>query len=138
MYKNCKLNGTQVNYFGELSPALNMAAVTRTHVIRNGLFLVDKWDPEKEGTKQLHEINIENKMECMKRIADIANLGNEMGKLNRGKNISATQISNNDISWDANFAMLVEYVGENFRLPCQRNGPTAVNDKNKIGEVVQY
>ena len=131
MYKNCKLNGTQVNYFGELSPALNMAAVTRTHVIRND-------ETEKEGTKQLHEINIENKMECMKRIADIANLGNEMGKLNRGKNISATQISNNDISWDANFAMLVEYVGENFRLPCQRNGPTAVNDKNKIGEVVQY
>jgi hypothetical protein len=131
MYKNCKLNGTQVNYFGELSPALNMAAVTRTHVIRND-------ETEKEGTKQLHEIKIENKMECMKRIADIANLGNEMGKLNRGKNISATQISNNDISWDANFAMLVEYVGENFRLPCQRNGPTAVNDKNKIGEVVQY
>jgi hypothetical protein len=130
-YKNCKLNGTQVNYFGELSPALNMAAVTRTHVIRND-------ETEKEGTKQLHEIKIENKMECMKRIADIANLGNEMGKLNRGKNISATQISNNDISWDANFAMLVEYVGENFRLPCQRNGPTAVNDKNKIGEVVQY
>ena len=131
MYKNCKLNGTQVNYFGELSPALNMATVTRTHVIRND-------ETEKEGTKQLHEINIENKMECMKRIADIANLGNEMGKLNRGKNISATQISNNDISWDANFAMLVEYVGENFRLSCQRNGPTAVNDKNKIGEVVQY
>ena len=83
MYKNCKLNGTQVNYFGELSPALNMATVTITHVIRND-------ETEKEGTKQLHEINIENKMECMKRIADIANLGNEMGKLNRGKNISAT------------------------------------------------
>jgi hypothetical protein len=138
MYKNCKLNGTQVNYFGELSPALNMAAVTRTHVIRNGLFLVDKWDPEKEGTKQLHEINIENKMECMKRIADIANLGNEMGKLNRGKNISATQISNNDISWDANFAMLVEYVGENFRLPSRVDGPTVVNGKQKLGVWYNY
>ena len=41
--------------------SLNMAAVTGTHVIRNGLFLVDKWDPEKEGIKQLHEINIESK-----------------------------------------------------------------------------
>ncbi len=41
-----------------------MAAVTGTHVILNGLFLIDnKWDPAKEGTKQLHEINIENKVE---------------------------------------------------------------------------
>jgi hypothetical protein len=39
----------------------NINALTGTHVIRNGLFLVDKWDPAKEGTKQLHEINIENK-----------------------------------------------------------------------------
>jgi hypothetical protein len=70
----------------------------------------------KEGTKQLHEINIENKLECMKRIADIVNLGNDMGELNRGKNISTTQISNNDISWDANFAMLVEYVGKNLLM----------------------
>ena len=45
---------------GDLS---NMTALTGTHVIRNCLFLVDKWDREKEGTKQLHEINIENKME---------------------------------------------------------------------------
>ena len=74
---------------------LNLTGTTGMHVIRNGLFLVDK---------------------CMKRIADIANLGNDMGELNRGKNISATQISNNDISWDANFAMLVEYVGENLLM----------------------
>jgi hypothetical protein len=47
-------------------------SLTGTHVIRNGLFLIDKWDPAKEETKQLHEINIENKMECMKRIANIA------------------------------------------------------------------
>ena len=95
---------------------LTLTGTTGTHVIRNGLFLVDKWDPVKEGTKQLHEINIENKVECMKRIADIANLGNDMGELNRGNNISAMQISNNDISWDANFAMLVEYVGENLLM----------------------
>jgi hypothetical protein len=37
----------------------------------------------KEGTKQLHEINIENKMEFTKRIGDIANLGKDMSKLNR-------------------------------------------------------
>ena len=54
-----------------------------THVIKNGLFLIDKWDPMKEGTKQLHEINIENKMEFMKRIGDIANLGKDMSELNR-------------------------------------------------------
>jgi hypothetical protein len=95
---------------------LTLTGTTGTHVIRNGLFLVDKWDPVKEGTKQLHEINIENKLECMKRIADIVNLGNDMGELNRGKNISTTQISNNDISWDANFAMLVEYVGKNLLM----------------------
>jgi len=96
-----------------------MTALTGTHVIRNGLFLVDKWDPEKEGTKQLHEINIENKMESLKRIAEIANLSLDMSEVIRGKKITATQISNNDINWNANFAMLVEYVGENFKLPKQ-------------------
>ena len=103
-----------------------MAEMTGTHMIRNGLFLVDKWDPAKEGTKQLHEINIENKMESLKRIADIANLSLDMSEVIRGKNTSATKISNNDISWDANFAMLVEYVGENFKLPDQR--------KSKLGK----
>ena len=104
----------------------NMTALTGTHVIRNGLFLVDKWDPEKEGTKLLHEINIENKMESLKRIADIANLSLDMSAVIRGKNSSATKISNNDISCDANFAMLVEYVGENFKLHDQR--------KSKLGK----
>jgi len=56
----------------------NMTALTGMHVIRNGLFLIDKWDPEKEGTKLLHDINIENKMESLKRIADIANLSLDM------------------------------------------------------------
>ncbi len=107
--------------------------MTGTHVIRNGLFLVDKWDPMKAGTKQLHEINIENKVECMKRIADIANLSLDMSELTHRENITATKISNNDISWDANIVMLVEYVGENFKLPCQRDGPTAVNGKTKLG-----
>ena len=110
-----------------------MAAVTGTHVFRNGLFLVDKWDPAKEGTKQLHEINIENKVESLKRIADIANLSLDMSELTRREKITATQISNNDISWDANFAMLVEYVGENFKLPSQKDGPTTVNSKSKLG-----
>jgi hypothetical protein len=59
----------------------NMTALTGTHVIRNGLFLVDKLDPEKEGTKLLHEINIENKMESLKRIANIANLSLDMSKV---------------------------------------------------------
>jgi hypothetical protein len=106
---------------------------TGTHVIRNGLFLVDKWDPAKEGTKQLHEINIENKVECMKRIADIANLSLNMSELIHRENISATKISNNDLSWDANFTKLVEYVGENFRLPSQVDGPTTVTGKQKLG-----
>ena len=91
-------------------------------------------DPEKEGTKLLHEINIENKMECMKRIANIANLGKDMDELTHREKISATKISNNDQSWDANFAMLVEYVGEHFRIPWQRDGPTAVNDETKLGK----
>ena len=68
-----------------------------------------------KGTKQLHEINIENKMECMKRIANIANLGKDMNKLTHREKISATKISNNDHSWDASFAMLVEYVGEKLQ-----------------------
>ena len=111
-----------------------MAAVTWTHVIQNGLFLVDKWDPEKEGTKQLHEINIENKMESLKRIANIVNLSLDMSELTRREKITATQISNNDLSWDANFAKLVEYVGENFKQPSQKDGPTAVNGKSKLGK----
>jgi hypothetical protein len=117
-----------------------LSSLTGTHVIRNGLFLIDKWDPLKKGTKQLHEINIENKMESMKRIADFANLSLDMNKLKKDENIisrakhSATNVSNNDRSWNANFAMLVEYVGEHFRIPCQRDGPTAVNDETKLGK----
>ena len=65
-------------------------------------------------------------MESLKRIADIANLSLDMSELNRREKITATQISNNDISWDANFAMLVEYVGENFKLPEQ--------SKSKLGK----
>jgi hypothetical protein len=111
-------------------------SLTGTHVIRNqkGLFLVDKWDPTKEVTKQLHEINIENKMECMKRIANIANLGKDMSELTHRENISTTLISNTDLSWEANFAKLVEYVGDNFRLPSQVDGPTTVNGKTKLGK----
>jgi hypothetical protein len=105
---------------------LNITALTGTHVIRNGLFLVDKWDPAKEGTKQLHEINIENKVESLKRIADIVNLSINMSEITRREKISATRISNNDISWNPNFAMLVEYVDENFKLPDQR--------KSKLGK----
>ena len=44
----------------------HLNGLTGMHVIRNGSFLIDKWDPSKKGTKQLHEINIENKMESMK------------------------------------------------------------------------
>jgi hypothetical protein len=102
-----------------------LSALTGTHVIQNGSFLVDKWDPAKEGTKQLHEINIENKMESLKRIADIANLSKDMSELTRREKISAMKIRMNDQSWNANFAMLVEYVGENFKLPDQR--------KSKVG-----
>ena len=65
-------------------------------------------------------------MESLKRIANIANLSLDMSELNRREKITATQISNNDISWDANFAMLVEYVGENFKLPEQ--------SKSKLGK----
>ncbi len=46
----------------------DMTALTGMHVIRNGLFLVEKWDPAKEGTQQLHEINIENKVEGLKKM----------------------------------------------------------------------
>jgi hypothetical protein len=91
-------------------------SLTGTHVIRNGLFLIDKWDPAKEETKQLHEINIENKMECMKRIANIANLSLDMSELTHQEKITTTLISKNDQSWDAHFAMLVEYVDENFKV----------------------
>jgi hypothetical protein len=111
----------------------NLTGLTGTHVIRNGSFLVDKWDPSKKGTKQLHEINIENKLECMKRIEDIANLANDMGELISRAKHSATNVSNNDRSWNATFAMLVEYVGENFRLPSQVDGPIADNGKTKLG-----
>jgi hypothetical protein len=97
------------------------------------LFLVDKWDPAKEGTKQLHEINIENKVESLKRIPDIANLGNDLTEITCREKITATNISMNDQSWNANFAMLVEYVSENFRLPSQKDGPTSVNGKSKLG-----
>jgi hypothetical protein len=94
--------------------------LTGTHVIRHGLFLVDKWDPEKEGTKQLHEIHIENKVENLKRIADIANHGTEMSMVIRGKKSGATRISNNDNNWNANFAEVVEYIDENLRVPSQK------------------
>jgi hypothetical protein len=118
----------------------NLSGLTGTHFIRNGFFLVDKWDPSKKGTKQLHEINIENKMESMKRIADIANLSLDMSKLKRSENIisrakrSATNISKSDRSWNANFAMLVKYVGQHFKLPHCKDGPTAVNGKTKLGK----
>jgi hypothetical protein len=59
-------------------------------------------------------------VESLKRIADIANLSKDLTEITRRGKISAALISNNDISWDANFAMLVEYVGENFKLPEQR------------------
>ena len=66
-------------------------------------------------------------MESLKRIAVIANLSLDMSELTRREKITAAQISNNGIiSWDANFAMLVEYVGENFKLPDQR--------KSKLGK----
>ncbi len=54
------------------------------------------------------------------------NIKGHLGETCR-ENISITKISNNDLSWDANFAKLVEYVGENFRLPSQVDGPTTVN-----------
>jgi hypothetical protein len=104
--------------------------LTGTHVIRHGLFLVDKWDPEKEGTKQLHEIHIENKVENLKRIADIANLGLEMCEVIRGKKSGATRISNNDNDWNANFAEVVEYIDENLRLPTQK--------ESKLGKWYSY
>ncbi len=111
-----------------------MTALTGTQVIRNGLFLVDKWDPAKEGTKQLHEINIENKVESLKRIADIANLSLDMSKITRHEKISVTRISYNDINWNTNFAGVVEYVGEHFRLPDRRKselGKWYSNERNR-------
>ena len=111
-----------------------MVGMTGMHVIRNGLSLVDKWDPVEEGTKQLHEINIEHKMESLKRIAHIVNLSLDMSELTCREKITATHISNNDISWDTNFAMLVEYVGENFKLPDQcksKLGKWYNNEKGK-------
>ena len=92
---------TKANGAGNLRSLVkgrNLTGLTRTHVIRNGSFLVDKWDPSKKGTKQLHEINIENKLECMKRIEDIANLANDMGELISRAKHSATNVSNNDRS----------------------------------------
>ena len=94
-----------------------MTALNETHVIRNGLFLVDKWDPAKEETKQLHEIDIENKVESLRKISYIANLANDMSEITRRENIGATRISITDKKWNAKFAELVAYVGENFKLP---------------------
>jgi hypothetical protein len=111
----------------------NIYALTGTHVIRNGLVLVDKWDPAKEGTKQLHEINIENKVESLKKIANIANQSLVMSAVIHAKNSSITKISNNDLRWEANFAKLVEYVGKYLKLPSQVDGPTAVTGKQKLG-----
>ena len=110
-------------------------ALTGTQVIPNGLFLVDKWDPANKGTKQLHEINIENKVEGLKKIANIVNQSLVMSEVIRGKNYGATRISNNDINWNANFAGVVEYVGENFRLPSQKEsklGKWYSDEKNKL------
>ena len=104
--------------------------LTGTHVIRHGLFLVDKWDPEKEGTKQLHEIHIENKVENLKRIANIAKLGLEMCEVIRGKKSGATRFSNNDNYWNAKFAEVVEYIDENLRLPTQK--------ESKLGKWYSY
>ena len=36
--------------------------------------------------------------------------------------------------WDANFAKLVEYVGENFKQPSLVEGPTSDNGKTKLGK----
>ena len=57
-----------------------------------------------------------------------------MSEVVRGKNSGATRISNNDINWNANFAGVVEYVGENFRLPSQKEsklGKWYSDEKNK-------
>jgi hypothetical protein len=113
--------------------SLIITKLTGTHVIRNSLFLVDKWDPAKEGTKQLHEINIENKVESLKKIANIANQSLVMSAVIHAKNSSITKISNNDLRWEANFAKLVEYVGKYLKLPSQVDGPTAVTGKQKLG-----
>jgi hypothetical protein len=98
----------------------NMTAVTGTEVIQNGSFLVDKWDPEKEGTKQLHEIVIENKAESLRKISVIAKQVKDLIEITRQENAAATKIRNNDIRWNERFAELVEYVSENFKLPSQR------------------
>jgi hypothetical protein len=87
-----------------------------------------------QSLRQLHEINIENKVESLKKIANIANLSLEMSAVIHAKNSSITKISNNDPRWEANFAKLVEYVGENFRLPSQVDGPTIVTGKQKLGK----
>jgi hypothetical protein len=89
---------------------------------------------EKRDKTTAHEINIENKLECMKRIDNIANLSLDMGEHTRRENISATNVRNNDRSWNVTFAMLVEYVCENFRLPSQVDGPIADNGKTKLGQ----
>ena len=52
----------------------------------------------------------------------------------REENRRATTIRNNNIHWNDRFAELVEYVGENFKLPAQRDsklGKWYNNEKNK-------
>jgi hypothetical protein len=73
-------------------------------------------------------------MESLKRIAVIANLSLDMSELTRREKITATQISNNDLSWDASFAKVVEYVGENFKQPSSVDRPTSDNGKTKLGK----
>jgi hypothetical protein len=57
-----------------------------------------------------------------------------MIEITRRENITAKLVSYNYQSWNATFAMLVEYVGQHFKLPSQRDGPTAFNSKTKLGK----
>jgi len=61
-----------------------------------------------------------------------------MSELTRREKITVTHISNNDISWDANFAMLVEYVGENFKLPDQRKSKLGKWYNNEKGKIIYH
>ncbi len=61
-------------------------------------------------------------------------MSKDLSEITRREKMIAMRISNNDISWNANFAMLVEYVGENFKLPSKKDGPTSDNGKTKLGK----
>ena len=52
-----------------------------------------------------------------------------MSELTHREKIAAKSVIT--LSWDASFAKLVEYVGENFKQPSSVEGPTSDNGGNE-------